>query len=108
MKTRQGFVSNSSSSSFIFLGVMVSELKFPEGFDIYKSDYKPLESKYLNAEGGYVIGKRLATFSDDDYKTNCISVNEIHRLRNMIITALNDVAPENENYPVRLFYGGEC
>lgn len=108
MKTRSGFVSNSSSSSFIFLGVAVSDIKLPEGFDIYKTDYRPLESKYLNAEGGYVIGKRLATFSEDDYNTNYISVDEIHRLRNMIITALNNVAPENENYPVRLFYGGEC
>lgn len=56
MKIRQGFVSNSSSSSFCLLGVNLREGVSDEVYDkVYKSDFLEIEEGLEDLEG-VVIG----------------------------------------------------
>jgi hypothetical protein len=86
MKIRNGFVSNSSSSSFIIVGVKnnkpLDESDLPKG----------IESLYVEgSEYDYVTGIVLADVSDDgDYlEEKSISFSEINEMAEKVSTALN-------------------
>ena len=65
MKTRQGFVSNSSSSSFVVLGMRVSQKDVEKvgGQDAIEST--KLYCDCPEGEDDYIIGKKIGRWSDD-------------------------------------------
>jgi hypothetical protein len=63
MKTRNGFVSNSSSSSFIVLGVKTEDEK------IYEQAEK-LKISNVTDDNSYYIGEVIADFSDEESLEN--------------------------------------
>lgn len=64
MKFRNGFVSNSSSSSFVMLGVRVHDNSDELYSKLYKQDKK---IRCHEVEDGEVIGYDLARWSDEDW-----------------------------------------
>jgi hypothetical protein len=66
MKIRNGFVSNSSSSSFIILGINVSDDIFSKFGTDEKQDYEFFEESDIDyfydeyGDGGYYLGDMLA------------------------------------------------
>lgn len=83
MKIRSGFVSNSSSSSFICIGVDVSDKpelkeKFVDGYELSDEGEKvlPENTGYFYYEGcGEVIGWELGSGSSDDGSFECQNVD---------------------------------
>ena len=68
MKTRNGFVSNSSSSSFIVLGVKTEDDKKYE-------EAEKLKIRVLTDDSSYYIGEIIADFSSDEgLENNSINI----------------------------------
>jgi len=105
MKTRNGFVSNSSSSSFVFLGVEAGNIKLPDDFDIYKTDLRGLSTKHLSSRD-FILGKRIGWWEDNyGNDEDSVPIEDLHKLSNEIISELNIIAPDNDKYPVKLYFG---
>jgi hypothetical protein len=87
MKTRSGFVSNSSSSSFVAIGIKTTsdDLRkiFPtfddEDFDIWElegtEDYPDVICPGEDDE--YIIGKEIASWDDDEWEYQEVDIDEI-------------------------------
>jgi len=99
MKIRNGFVSNSSSSSFIMIGVPSSALG--EDFDEeYNYKEESLESVYVERSGyNYIVGYVLAD-TDEELESGDISSDEI-LLKSSEISDKLGVSIEK----VKLYYG---
>ena len=79
MKKRLGFVSNSSSSSFVLCGIEVENLCLEDDglYDACEEvGLKMLEGAEDGVEG-LVIGKLLATGEDYDFDSNKIPLTEL-------------------------------
>jgi len=108
-KIRQGFVSNSSSSSFVVAGIQVSSGHITNVI-LEELDNKGFCIKYPG-EGGapddtYIVGKTLASFADDDY-----TEGDVFSL-DAILTIINDAKmalplKEDEYEAVGVFTGTE-
>jgi hypothetical protein len=108
MKFRPGFVSNSSTASFVLLGFDASSLKFDDGDGPYYF-CEEMNADYLwGMEGGaptedsLIIGKFITYIHSDDYTSECELVDldaiqkEVESFR---------VKCGLENQPIKLWKG---
>jgi hypothetical protein len=77
MKIRNGFVSNSSSSSFVFLGYKVKETSKVDQDSIEDAE---LECEFLEGETFYLVGESLGSWGDDDWSIGGITPTELSKL----------------------------
>jgi len=109
VKIRNGFVSNSSTASFVLVGFVADELIEKHGDDIYEW-LEDLNVDFLyGLEGGaprgtkLVIGEYLLYISSDDYTSEIESLdwtevrNKVEEIRNRL----------KVNSPIRI-YSGMC
>lgn len=106
MKTRSGWVSNSSSSSFICVGFKRSlansffEGKLNENNSIYEIID---ETPYETFDGGSIIGETLARFSSEDsISNNNFSIEEIYSKAKEIAEFFN-IDPDD----IKVYFGEE-
>lgn len=101
MKTRDGFISNSSSSSFVFLGVKLNYLDWADGFKLDGLDGRYFENV------GYLVGKQLASWdgnSSEDFMTD-VDISGIHKMSNEIVSKLEPFVPEKTKLEIKLYFG---
>jgi hypothetical protein len=100
MKIRNGFVSNSSSSSFIVLGILIS----PSDYDSTIHEKNGITSIYDDDHDKYIVGKKIAygDFECDNLHGN-LSYDEINEYINEISEKLNISKTE-----ISLRYGNVC
>jgi hypothetical protein len=66
MKIRQGFVSNSSSSSFCIFGIYLNENNYEDVCELEKKiEEEGLEMKYTPSDD-IVVGRSYSTIKDDE------------------------------------------
>ena len=97
-KIRNGFVSNSSSCSFVIIGVKMSNTDIMEKFNIGEDDdfYDCLEDTdfdFVNLDDDYIIGKKIAYGSDYEITGSDYSFDELKQISEEIKEKLssNDV-----------------
>ena len=92
MKARKGFVSNSSTSSFVFVGFIGDNLNFEDPWEAAEKvgcDLLYGEEDGLPENIKCVFGKFLLQFSDEDY-TEAVpfdwytAKNEVEQIRNRL------------------------
>ena len=76
MKKRLGFVSNSSSSSYVIVGVYLSDIDDELSDSIEK---RGLDNLFDENEGKHLIGEIISENSDDDAKTYELDMTELQR-----------------------------
>lgn len=82
MKTRSGFVSNSSSSSFVVMGVRIEDKPLSLSYDDWDAILcgdKKYKISALSSDGEYIVGKVYADIhSDGDWmKSTSISIKDL-------------------------------
>lgn len=104
MKIRNGFVSNSSSSSFVLLGYKADVTKQMEDDDdfLYNSGFDSLSGSDDGVtDGSTIVGKFIADIHDDDYGVNSQELD----LQTILdeVTKLKETIPSDE--PIKLYTG---
>lgn len=101
MKTRQGFVSNSSTSSFIAVGIHFKKTKLAdELMDTLDDNDLSYEDDY---NGGYYVFNELASWDDSDGMAT-VSVEEHLKDVEKAMTDLGKVFPDKVN-EIKIHYG---
>lgn len=101
MKIRNGFVSNSSSSSFCLFGIFISDDKVSSYIDLkeendyddidlyYLEDYPNLEVYHPDGFDGWFIGKSPANMSDNqtlnEFKQEIVNEFKHKKIKNISI-----------------------
>lgn len=113
MKTRNGFVSNSSSSNFVILAVDISDTmpRRKDGYFDYESfeDLEQLAERkdlsFLVIDKCAYLGSMLSSWGDDEYETHGMELND---LQDLIISTKKNIASAGYNADnLNLYYGTE-
>ena len=98
MKTRNGLVSNSSSSSFVILGIKSTDKEVVD-----KAGELGLYYDWIEGEDYFVIGGRIKRWTEED-KIESMTFDEVQKKAahlTDILTKLDLKEPQ----PIQLFYG---
>ena len=110
MKFRDGFVSNSSSSSFVVFGVRFSTKEAVEDFfgDGFSDDICSFEKdglSFVENDDEIFFGK-LIDEGEDELSGSCITLQELMGLENKILDALSEMTVKHlEETEVKLYTG---
>lgn len=104
MKIRSGFVSNSSSSSFVVLGVKLEKGKFNEmgGYEFFEDHFD-----YVDFPEGYdyaILGHRIGRWSENDGDIGEADVEGLAEVMGNIKQKLQELFPD-QPAKVKLLYG---
>lgn len=92
MKIREGFVSNSSSSSYVLIGCQLSDealakaLNIAEGVDLWEK-INEFDLFWDSEEG--IVGYIIAEGDDGDFGGDAISIPEVMKKANDVATKLS-------------------
>ena len=101
MKTRNGFVSNSSSSSFVIVGIKLEAREC----DVEKVEKLKLDYDYLEGEGCFIVGKELSRWSSDSNGgVKSIDINELQKIAGELTQKLTKLDIE-EPQKLQIFFG---
>jgi len=99
MKTRAGFVSNSSSSSFVILGIQTTDKEVAE-----KAEKLHLYCDWVEGDDYFVIGTKIGRWSDGEDSLNSIDMVELASKSATLTQQLTQLDLK-EPAVVKLFYG---
>lgn len=104
MKIRTSFVSNSSSSSFVVVGIRIPEKKFNEmgGCEFFEDKFEYVD--FPEGEDEAILGKRIGRWSEGEGEVGVISFEEVVKMREEVSIAVNELFPDGE-YNMELIYG---
>ena len=102
MKSRSGFVSNSSTSSFIILGFKgIEEHLKEDGLEAYElAESVGLHYKYN--EGDSILGRQICSWSDYDEISVNLSLSDFAQLESEVKEGMKKLGLEKE---IRLYAG---
>ena len=105
MKTRLGFVSNSSTSSFVVIGFRYDDYPgLEENSNYYKKGFTVLQGTDDGIpEGQVVVGKQIAGWSDDDSDNKSLSQKELEEIVEQVKIFFN--IPKDKQWSI---YTGTC
>lgn len=107
MKIRNGFVSNSSSSSFIMVGMMVSNetiinrFSDKEQYKLFMEDMFEGEMDVYEADGGYIVGYMIDNSSDEYMPDGSFPL----AIPNGLMHDLKKLFPDATENDVMIYYG---
>lgn len=103
MKIRQGFVSNSSSSSFVALGIQLDTDVFEKmgGYEFFETKFDYVD--WPEGEKFAIVGTRIGRWSDNDGEINSLSLEELENERLEVTKTLDAVFPDGNKKPTLLF-----
>ena len=99
MKIRNGFVSNSSSSSFVIIGIRLNDKKV----DVEKVEALKLDYDYVEGSNSFLVGKQLARWSDGECDVSETSFDKIQEEIVKLKPKLVELTGQEQ--PIKLFYG---
>lgn len=79
MRLKSGFVSNSSTTSFVFVGFRANDLHIKEPYEELGDEYDFLYGTEdgLPEDDMLVIGREIFRFDDEDYVTRISGLEEV-------------------------------
>jgi len=103
MIKRNGFVSNSSSSSFILIGIALDS-KYSEDEDFMEIllDDKTLDVCFETSHNFDLVGEFISDGYDEDIDTGIIDLNSNY---DNVLTNLQKYFPDTKKEDLKIYYG---